>query len=141
MIQDVIERLKAMAPSLKDVRPAEDIAALSQGVAPPSGTAYVLPYRELAQPNDIGMGGFRQYVGVQLLVAFVLRKHDDAKGGGKVTMFDTYKTEIELALAGWSTDPKNDLFELVSAKAAPLGNGAAIYVQTWQTSRFLEASE
>jgi hypothetical protein len=137
----VIDRLKDRAPSLKEVRQAEDIAALSQGVAPPSGTAYVLPYRELAIPNELGMGGFRQYVGVQLLVAFVLRRHDDAKGGAKATMFDTYKGEIELALAGWSIDPSNDLFELVSAKAAPMGNGATIYVQTWQTSRFLEASE
>lgn len=138
MIQETIDRLKTQAPSLVDVFPAEDIDALSRGTAPRSGTAFVLPYREQGEPNEFGMGTFRQRVAVQLLIAFVIRRHDDAKGGRKATIFDTIKSEIEAAIAGWSTDPENDPFELVAAQAAPIGNGVTAYVQTWQTSRYLE---
>lgn len=138
MIQDVIDRLKATAPSLADVLPLEELSALAQGVAPKSGTAFVIPYRELAEPSEYGIGKHRQLVAVQILVAFVVRRHDDAKGGKRVSMFDTYKAEIEAALAGWTTAPENELFELVSGKSAPIGNGVTAYVQTWQTSRYLE---
>lgn len=138
MIQEIIDRLKATAPTLVAVLPAEDIDALSKGTAPKTATAFVLPYRELAEPNEFGMGKFRQDVAVQFLVAFIIRRHDDAHGGKKVAIFDTVKTEIEQALAGWSTAPDNAPCELVAAQAAPLGNNVTAYVQTWQTSRYLE---
>ncbi|KGE01001.1 hypothetical protein [Rhizobium sp. YS-1r] len=139
MIQDVIDRLKAMAPSLSDVSAAEDLAALAEGTAPKSGATFVIPYRELGSPNSRASGGFRQEVGVQILVAFVVRRHDDSKGGKRVSQFDTYSGEIEAALAGWATEPGNELFWLAAGKSAPLGrgNGATVYVQTWQTSRFI----
>lgn len=140
MIAAVIDRLKAMAPSLVAVLPAEDLAALGDGVSPQSGTAFVMPYQERGHPNELMSGAFRQMIDVQLLVAFVVRRHDDAKGGKKVAMFDTFKTEIEAALAGWEPTEYSDAFELVSAKAAPFRNGASIYVQTWQTSRLLEGA-
>lgn len=138
MIQEVIDRLATMAPSLAAVLPAEELSALTQGVAPKSGTAFVIPYREQAEPNEFAAGKFRQFVAVQLLVAFVVRRHDDAKGGKKAGAFDTFKGEIEAALAGWSISPEDDLFELVSAKSAPISTGVTAYVQTWQTSRYLE---
>lgn len=139
MINEVIARLKSNAVELADVLPAEELEALSKGTAPKHGTAFVIPYREQGEPNEYSTGIFRQRVLVQLLVAFVIRRHDDAKGGKRVADFDTLKGSIEDALAGWSTDPGNDLFELVAAQAAPLGNGVSVYVQTWQTSRQLES--
>ncbi len=117
---------------------AEDLDALGKGAAPRSGTAYVIPYRERAKPNELGAGGFEQHVQTQILIAFVVRRHDDAKGGKRVSAFDTLKHAIEQALAGWSPDPRGELFELVAGQAAPLGNGVTVYVQTWQTSRYLE---
>lgn len=138
MITEIIDRLKAEAPALVAVLPAEDIDALSKGSAPKSGTTFVLPYREQAEPNEFAAGTFRQFVAVQFLVAFVIRRHDDAKGGKKVSLFDEIKGDIEKALAGWSIDPTAEPCELVAAQAAPLGNGVTAYVQTWQTSRYLE---
>lgn len=137
MIAEVIARLKT-APGLVDVLPAEDVESIMKGTAPRSGTAFVLPYRERAEPNALAMGGFRQRVDVQLLVAFVVRRADDAKGGKRISEFDSYRDAIEQSLAGWAVEPSNDLFELVGAQAAPIGNGVTIYVQTWQTSRTLE---
>lgn len=137
MINEVIARLKTHAPGLTDVLPAVDLEALKQGVAARHGTAYVLPYREKGEPTEQSTGGYRQFVAVQLLVAFVVRKHDDVKGGKKVLDFDGLKTSIEGALAGWAVAPQNDLFELVAAQAGSLGNGASVYVQTWQTSRYI----
>lgn len=138
MLQDIIDRLKDKAPSLHAVLPAEELDAITKGISPRGGTAFVLPYREKAQPNEIGMGAFRQSVQVQFLVAFVVRRHDDGSGGKKALTFDLLKSEIEAALAGWAPSPENDRFELVAAQASPLGNGVSVYVQTWETSRFLE---
>lgn len=138
MLQEIIDHLKSEAPLLVDVRPAEDIDAVMRGTAPQSGMAFVLPYRERADPNELLTGGFRQKVAVQLLVAFVVRRHDDARGGKKAVVFDEYKTAIEDALAGWEPASAEDPLELVSAQAAPLGNSTTIYVQTWETSRFLK---
>lgn len=138
MINAVIARLKSEAPELSAVLAAEDLDALGKGTAPRDSTAYVIPYRERAEPNELGAGGFEQHVLVQILVAFVVRRHDDAKGGKRVADFDGMKHAIEQAIAGWSVDPRGQLFELVAAQAAPLGNGVTVYVQTWQTSRFLE---
>ena len=139
MIQDVIDRLTANTTTLTAVLPAEDIDALSKGTAPRSATAFVLPYRERGEPNEFMSGTFRQLVAVQFLVAFVIRRHDDAKGGKRVSLFDAIKADIETALAGWLIDPHGEPCELVAAQAAPLGNGVTVYVQTWQTSRYLES--
>ncbi|MBY2950506.1 hypothetical protein [Rhizobium leguminosarum] len=138
VIDEVADRLKTHATALSDIRTAEDMEALSKGTAPKSGTAFVLPYRERAEPNELGMGSFRQLVAVQLLVAIVIRKHDDAQGGKRISGFDALKDSVETALAGWAIGPEDELFELVSAQAAALGNGVTVYVQTWQTSRYLE---
>ncbi|MDQ1196535.1 hypothetical protein [Agrobacterium sp. SORGH_AS 787] len=141
MLQLITQRLKAKATSLADVSSIESLAALDKGVAPRSGTAFVLPYREKAEPNDLGMGGFLQIVQVQFLVALVVRAHDDAGGGKKLLTLDVGKTEIEAALAGWQASETNNPCELVAAQATPLGNGVTAYVMTWQSSRYLEAVE
>lgn len=139
MINEVIDRLKTVATALADVRPAEELEAVSKGTAPKHGTVFVVPYREQAEPNEIGMGGFRQLVAVQILVVIVIRRHDDVQGGKRVADFDGLKASVESALAGWSVSPEDELFELVSAQGTALGNGVTVYVQTWQTSRYLEA--
>ncbi len=140
MIQDILDRLKANTTLFKAFLTAEDLDALSQGVKPAANSLFVLPYREEAEENTLVSGGFRQRVAVQILVAFFVRIHDDAKGGKRVSAFDAAKHEIEQALAGWSIDRGDDLFQLVSGRSAPLGNGTSVYVQTWQTSRTLRRS-
>ena len=104
------------------------------------GTAFVLPYRERAEGSPYAVGSFRQLVHTQVLVAFVVRRHSDAKGAQRVAGFDAYKDAIESALAGWIGPGMEDPMELVAAQAAPMGNGVTAYVQTWETSRFLEGS-
>lgn len=140
MILTVINRLKATAPGLTDVQAAEDLEAIGRGTAPKHGVTFVLPFRELAEKNEIATGGFRQLVHEQFLTAFVTRRHDDAKGGAKVLMFDALKHEIEQSLAGWAPFSGSELVSLVAGKAGSLGNNASIYVQTWQTTRTLRRS-
>ncbi|OCJ65022.1 hypothetical protein A6U97_12030 [Agrobacterium tumefaciens] len=141
MLQSVITRLESKATLLAAVLPLENLAALDKGVAPRSGAAFVLPYREKAEPNDLGMGGFFQVVHVQFLVALIVRQHDDASGGKKIITLDSGKAEIEAALAGWQPSEQNNPCELVAGQATPLGNGVTAYVMTWQSSRYLEAVE
>ena len=136
MILDVIARLKSEVPDLVDVLPAEEIEAIAKATAPKSATAFVLPYREKAEPNTRATGGHLQYVAVQFLVAIFIRRYD-ARGGKRVIEFDDLKSAIETALAGWEPTEGADPIELVGAQAAPLGNGRSVYVQTWQTSRYL----
>ncbi len=137
MINAIIDRLKAQAPSLTAVSGAEDLEAISRGTAARNGATFVVPFGDDASANTMLSGGFSQRIECRVLIAFVIRRHDDAKGAKRASGFDQFKSEIETAMAGWSISEDNDPFELVSARAASLGNGATIYVQTWQTSRYL----
>lgn len=138
MISAVIDRLKTET-TLSDVQSAEDLEVLSNGVMPRNRTVFVLPFRENAQPNEYLTGKFRQSVEVWFLVAFFIRRYDDAKGGGRVTDFEVTRNEIEGALAGWQWDEHEELVELVASQAsASLGKGTSIFVQTWKTTRTLE---
>lgn len=137
MINEIIDRLKLMAPSLVSVSSAEDLEAVSKGTAARNGAAFVVPFADDAEMNGFSSGGFSQRIEVRVLIAFIIRRHDDAKGAKRATDFDAFKAEIEAAMAGWVIDPDGDPFELVSGRASSLGNGVTIYVQTWKTSRYL----
>lgn len=138
MITAIVNRLKDHAAALTSVEAAEELDALGKGVAPPNGASFVLPFGETALPNSRMTGPVLQEVDTDILIAFVVRRHGNAKGGGRVTDFDLFKPSIEAAILGWSISPEWAPFQLVAGKAGPLGNGATIYVQTWRTRRYLE---
>lgn len=140
MIASFEARLRERCSGLKEIRTAEDLDLLEKATAVQSGTAFVIPYRERAGENHLSAGGFRQLVVVQVIVAFVIRRHDDVHGAERARLFDTLKAEIEGALAGWTPDGGHDACELVGGEGTPLGNGTSIYVQTWETSRLLEGA-
>lgn len=139
MIAEIVARLETMCPSLASVGTAEDLDGLNKGTAPKSGAAFVVPFAEQAEDSPYMSGAFRQEVEVRTLVAFVVRRHDDAKGSKRAAAFDIYKAEIEAALAGWEITPDSGPLQLVIGKSQPLGNGVTIYVQTWKNTRTLEA--
>ena len=137
MIGAIVTRLIALCPSLADVVVAEDAAALDKGTALRSGTAIVIPYRERARPNTLIAGGHRQAVETQILVALLGRLHGDVRGAERAMFFDACKGEIETALAGWAPADDAEAFSLIGGEGSAMGNGVSIYVQTWQTVRFL----
>lgn len=137
MLAAVVAQLQANAPLLTSVEVAEDVEAIGEGTAAPTGTAFVVPYRERAQPNTRATGGHLQLINVQIVVAFLIRDHTDVKGAARAARFDAFKTEIEQALAGWSATDAGKPFELVGGESSPMGNGVSIYAQTWETTRFL----
>ncbi|TCM84783.1 phage tail terminator protein [Rhodovulum steppense] len=137
MIGAVVQRLVSAAPELAGVEVAEDVEALAKGTAAAHGTCFVIPYRERARPNQIATGGYRQLVQTQILTAFVVRHHNDARGAERAAMFDGLKRAVEVALAGWLADECENPFELVGGESSPLATGVSIYVQTWETTRFL----
>ncbi|SCB18499.1 phage tail terminator protein [Rhizobium lusitanum] len=139
MITAAIARLKAET-TLTDVLAAEDLEALSSGVMPRNRTAYVLPFRENAEPSPYSTGTFRQSVEVYFLVAFFIRRYDDPRGDGRVTEFEATRDEIEGALAGWQWDEQEELVALVATQAsASLGKGTSVFVSTWKTTRTVES--
>lgn len=141
MIEATIARLRDTAlPVLASVDGVEELEALAKGTAPRHGAAFVAPFDERGEPNTRAAGGFRQRVDVLFLVAVVLRKSDDARGGKKVTEIDAFRAAIETALAGWSPDDRAHLpFEFVAARAQSQDSGVTWYVQTWRTDRWIEA--
>lgn len=141
MIEEVINRLMALVPdTLSSVEPAEELEALAKGVAPRNGATFVLPFQDRPEPNSLATGGVEQRIEVLLLVAFVIRRQGDAKGGKRAGSFDTFKDAIEGRLFGWTPSEDNDPFELAAARSAPFGNGVTAYVQTWRTSRYLHTT-
>jgi hypothetical protein len=139
VIAAIIERLTQQAPILTSVRPAEDLEALGKGTAARNGDCFVLPFQDRPQPNAYATGAVSQLVEVLFLVAFVLRRQDDAKGGRKAGSYDTFKDAVEAALHGWAPGDGNAPCELAAGRSASLGNGVTIYVQTWRTDRYLRS--
>ncbi|MCW5711267.1 hypothetical protein [Shinella sp.] len=141
MLLAVFDRLASHAVGLASVDVAEDLDAIMSGTAPANGACFVVPSRERADPNRLGMGSFRQVVTEQVYVAFVVRHHGDVKGRARAEQFKGFKTAIEGALAGWSHDPYCLPFSLVNGEGTSVGNNVTVYVQTWQSTRNLSASE
>lgn len=138
MLSLIVDRLLAVAGSpFSSVEVAEDLDALAMGTAPNTGAVFVVPGRDRASPNELAMGGFRQFVDTQFYVAFVVRHHGDVRGAARAARFDGLKAAIEGALAGWKHAPGVKPASLVNGEGTSLGNGVTVYVQSWQTSRFL----
>lgn len=140
MIQETVDRLIAQCPSLSSVSTAEDLDALDRGTAPKNGAAFVIPFTDAGADQELMTGGSSQEIETRILVAFLVRKHDDAKGGKRAQSFDTFKTEIEAALFGWTPADALTPFELVIGRGASRGNGVTLYVQTWKTTRTLRST-
>ncbi|MGM4981873.1 phage tail terminator protein [Rhizobium sp. 11_C7_N12_5] len=131
------DRLADKAEALTSVEILENLEALANMSAPETGAAFVIPFRERAGKNQLMGGGFRQNVTVQVMVAFVVRNDDDASGAKRISQFDTYKLDIQQALAGWVPASGSVPCELVSGEATPLDDSAVVYVQAFETTYFL----
>lgn len=140
MIAAIVERLSERAmPPLTSVGVAEDLEALAAGTAPRNGACFVLPFQDRPEPNTLMSGAIRQRIEVLFLVAFVVRRHGDAKGAARAGSFDDLKAATEAALFGWEPGEGSDPCELAAGRSSAMGNGVTIYVQTWRTTRWLRA--
>jgi hypothetical protein len=138
MLELVVARLNDAAPGLTAIEIAEDIDAMADRAGMvESGSVIVMPLREAAEPNVLATGGHRQRVRVQFLIGIVIRHYDDAMGAERAKTFDTLKTTVEAALTGWEPDPYAEPCSLVAGESNPVTTGVSIYVQTWETARYL----
>lgn len=137
MLDLFVTRLKNSA-IFTAVQAAEAVEMLT-GLAPAAddGTVFVVPYRERARPPRRVTGGHQQLVEVQMVTVMVIRQHDDPIGTDRARRFDAFKAQVESLLAGWQPAPGSDVVALVGGEAQSMGNGVSIFVQTWQTTRFL----
>lgn len=138
MLADIHDRLKISGgPAFSGVEIAEDIDAFTTRAGQvDTGTVIVMPWREGASKQSLATGGFRQRVAVQFLTGIVIRHYDHLMGGDRAVQFDALKTQIEALLAGWEP-PGAEPCELVGGESSPVTTGVSIYVQTWETARFL----
>lgn len=117
---------------------AEDIDELSATAGRiRSGSAIVMPWQERATPQTLSTGGFRQKVAVQFAVGMVVRDYAGLMGEVRALQFDTLKSDIEAALAGWEPEGAIQPCELIGGESSPIDKGVSIFVQTWATARFL----
>lgn len=116
---------------------AEDVDALiARAGLVASGSIIVMPFRERAEPNTLMTGGHRQKVTVQFLTGIVLQNYG-AMGAARAVAFDDLKAASEAALTGWEPDATFEPCELIGGESSPISTGRSIYVQTWETARFL----
>lgn len=134
MLGAIVDRLSA-AGLRADV--AEDLDAITRGVAPASATTWVVSWREQARPNTRATGGHLQAVTARFIVAHIVRREDDAKGSIRAVLVDAPKALTEGALAGWSPTPGASALLLVSGEFQSLGNGVSVYAQVWECVRYL----
>ena len=117
---------------------AEDIDAVGDLAGQlGNGSLIIAPWRERAEDQTLASGGFRQRVALQFLTGVVLRHYDDFLGQARALQFDTYLRGLEAALAGWEPPGGISPCQLVGGESSPVSKGVSIYVQTWETARFL----
>jgi hypothetical protein len=138
MLEAILAQLTAAAPELTGVEIAEDIDAMADRAGlVESGTLILMPLREAAEPTVNATGSHRQRVRFQFLTGIVIRHYDDAMGAERAKAFDKMKRDVEFALTGWEPDPYADPCSLVAGESSPVTTGVSIYVQTWETARYL----
>lgn len=138
MLVTIQDRLKYTAEGLTAVEIAEDLDVMADRAGMvESGTVILMPLREQAEPNLYASGAHRQRVRFQFLTGIVIRHYDDAMGAERAKGFDALKQSVELALTGWEPDPEAEPCSLVAGESSPVVTGVSIYVQTWETARYL----
>ncbi len=141
MLGLVADRLKATAmPPFSAVAGGEDLAALAEGTAPADLTAFVVPFKQEAEPDERMTGPRLQRVRIWFLVAVCIRRYGDAKGGSRITATDDVDRALEIALLGWAPSADNDPISLIGARSQPGKNGVLWHVSTWETARMAEGS-
>ncbi|MDO5614449.1 MAG: hypothetical protein Q4G14_14555 [Paracoccus sp. (in: a-proteobacteria)] len=135
MISDIITRLERPGV-FAQVDLAEDMDALMRGTARPSGTVFVMPYRESADPNGLATG-FRQRVSVQIVTAIIMRINDDPRGASRARALETYRHAVECALIGQTPAGAATPLELIGGEGSALTDNVSLYVQTWETTRYI----
>ncbi|OCP17376.1 MULTISPECIES: hypothetical protein [unclassified Ensifer] len=138
MFQEIIARLKGSA-ALPAVEFAEDISAIFEGTAPRSGDCFVVPHRMRASPNKL-VTVYRQHGTEQFLVVTVIRTHNDPTGVGRSAEFEAKRSAIESLLGGWQPPSCAEICELVGQENTRLDNNVSVYVQTWETTRFVRGA-
>lgn len=137
MLNDIYQRLLNSAKFVS-VDVAEAIETIVNRVTTAEdGALFVVPHSERAAPPQYATGGHRQRVASQFLTVVVLRQHDDPKGSARALRFDALKDDVEQVLAGWSPADGSDPISLAAGESLGLANGVSLFVQTWQTSRYL----
>lgn len=117
---------------------AEDIDTMSAAaIRADDSTAIIAPWRERAGDQSLATGGHRQLVLAQFLVGIVVREYDGSTPADRASRFDILKADIEKALTGWEPSDAFGPCQLVDGESSPIAKGVSIYVQNWQTSRFL----
>lgn len=140
MLELILNRLKAKLPSGRwaAVEICEDIDTFGDRAGQvETGTALVMPWNERAASQVLLSGGTRQLVTTQFAVGMVVRAYDNLMGADRAIQFDTLKSDIETALAGWEPAGFAQPCELVGGESSPVTKGVSIYVQTWATARIL----
>ena len=69
--------------------------------------------------------------------AATARHYDTVLGAERAVQFDAHLARLEAALAGWEPPGTISPCELVEGESSPIEKGVSIYVQTWETARFL----
>ena len=137
MLNAVYQHLLVSA-AFPSVEVAEEINAIvGRATAAIDGTVFVVPVREKARPPRYATGGHTQTVDIQFATAILFREHGDPRGAGRALAFDARKAAVEQQLVGWQVDTGGDICALVSGDSTHLGNGVSIYIQLWQTTRYL----
>lgn len=140
MFADIVARLRAELPSddVPDVVLVEDIDELANYAGQvASGTVIVVPYRERATGQSLSTGHHRQRIAMQFMTGVVIRQYDAFLGAVRAAQFDAHVRRLEAALAGWQPPGATSPCELVDGESSPIEKGVSIYVQTWETARFL----
>ncbi|RCW77814.1 phage tail terminator protein [Paracoccus lutimaris] len=140
MLTAIVTRLRSelLPAETPDVVLVEDIDELSNYAGQvESGSVIVVPFREQASAQSLATGGHRQRVALQFLTGVVIRHYDNLMGAERAVQFDGHVRRIEAALAGWEPAGAISPCALVSGESSPIEKGVSIYVQTWETARFL----
>jgi hypothetical protein len=130
----IVERLRAQAPSLRQVIPALTGAVPAQYPA-----AYVFPLSERADPNAL-LSAHDQRVRVEVAVEIMVRHAAEAASGGPAAeQLEDVRDEVRAALAGFAPEPGARPLDHVEGRVMSFDAGLVTWRDIWATEIYRRA--
>lgn len=138
MIPEIIERLKAIEPSVfAIVEGSAELASLGSGQPNATPAAYVFIAEEAAMENE-RMNAVLQRLELDVSIVVVTSNVSDPRGAAASVEIESLKSAVRSALIGWQPGPDDDVITYGGGRLVRARDGAVWWELTFAAATYLE---